>query len=49
MNPEIVLIIAVVILLVVGGKKIPELLYGVTKGMKDMNDLFGPRGPRPRY
>ena len=35
--PEIILIIAAILLLF-GGKKIPELMRGLGKGMKDFKD-----------
>ena len=35
--PEIILIIAAILLLF-GGKKIPELMKGLGKGMKDFKD-----------
>jgi sec-independent protein translocase protein TatA len=35
--PELILIMAVVILLF-GGKKLPELMKGLGKGMKEFND-----------
>ena len=36
MGPETVLIVAVVVLILFGGKKIPELLHGVGKGVGEL-------------
>lgn len=33
-----ILIIAIIILLLFGGKKIPELMRGLGKGMREFND-----------
>ena len=42
--PEII-IIAIIILLLIGGKKIPELMRGLGKGVKEFKD--GQNGTEP--
>ncbi|MCF8460826.1 MAG: twin-arginine translocase TatA/TatE family subunit [Flavobacteriales bacterium] len=37
-GPQEVIIIAIVILLMFGGKKIPELMKGLGKGIKEFKD-----------
>ncbi len=44
-TPEILLIVAVVLLLF-GGKKIPELMRGIGKGVKEFKD--GMKGEAPK-
>ncbi|MBK8365126.1 MAG: twin-arginine translocase TatA/TatE family subunit [Bacteroidetes bacterium] len=41
-----ILIIAFVILLIFGGKKIPEMMRGVGKGMKEFKDASSGVEPR---
>ena len=38
MNPGSILLIALVVLLLFGGKKIPELMRGLGKGVKEFKD-----------
>ena len=38
MNPGSILLIALVVLLLFGGKKIPELMKGLRKGVKEFKD-----------
>jgi sec-independent protein translocase protein TatA len=38
MNPGSILLIALVVLLLFGGKKIPELMKGLGKGVKEFKD-----------
>jgi len=38
MGMQEIIIIAVVVLLLFGGRKIPELMRGIGKGMKDFKD-----------
>ena len=42
--PEIILIIAAILLLF-GGKKLPELMKGLGKGMKDFKDAQNGEAP----
>ena len=42
-----IVIIAIVVLLLFGGKKIPELMKGIGKGVKNFKD--GVKGLRRRY
>jgi sec-independent protein translocase protein TatA len=44
--PEIILIL-VAILLLFGGKKIPEMMKGLGKGMKDFKDAQSGETPAP--
>jgi sec-independent protein translocase protein TatA len=38
MNPGSILLIALVVLLLFGGKKIPELMKGLGRGVKEFKD-----------
>jgi sec-independent protein translocase protein TatA len=38
MNPGTIILIALVVLLLFGGKKIPELMRGLGKGVKEFKD-----------
>ena len=38
MNPGSIILIALVVLLLFGGKKIPELMKGLGKGVKEFKD-----------
>jgi sec-independent protein translocase protein TatA len=38
MGPQEIIIILVIVLLMFGGKKIPELMKGLGKGMKEFKD-----------
>jgi len=44
--PEIILIL-VAILLLFGGKKIPEMMKGLGKGMKEFKDAQNEDAPKP--
>lgn len=37
-GPQEVIVIAIIILLLFGGKKIPELMKGIGKGIKEFKD-----------
>lgn len=44
--PEIILIL-VIVLLLFGGKKIPELMRGLGKGVKEFKDASKSEGDKP--
>ena len=44
-TPELILIVAA-ILLMFGGKKLPELMRGLGRGVKEFNDAKGDAGAR---